>query len=118
MRSVYIHIPFCKSICSYCDFCKFLHEEVYASEYLNELSKEIDKYYDIIKEKYKIKKEEKNESQFDIFRDLEKIEQDTMLESILTLNEKKAFQELKSNKEKILKKEQRIINKYRMKQIF
>ena len=46
MRSVYIHIPFCKSICSYCDFCKFLHEEVYASEYLNELSKEIDKYYD------------------------------------------------------------------------
>ncbi len=46
MRSVYIHIPFCKSICSYCDFCKFLHEEVYASEYLNELSKEIDKFYD------------------------------------------------------------------------
>ena len=46
MRSVYIHIPFCKSICIYCDFCKFLHEEVYASEYLNELSKEIDKYYD------------------------------------------------------------------------
>lgn len=46
MRSVYIHIPFCKSICSYCDFCKFLHEEVYASEYLNELSREIDKYYD------------------------------------------------------------------------
>lgn len=46
MRSVYIHIPFCKSICSYCDFCKFLHEEVYASEYLNELEKEIEKYYD------------------------------------------------------------------------
>lgn len=46
MRSVYIHIPFCKSICSYCDFCKFLHEEVYVSEYLNELEKEIEKYYD------------------------------------------------------------------------
>ena len=42
MRSVYIHIPFCKSICSYCDFCKFLHEEVYVSEYLTELEKEID----------------------------------------------------------------------------
>ena len=112
------------------EFIEFLPKKIIlASQMYNALSKinlikiddniiEIDKYYDIIKEKYNITKEEKNESQFDIFRDLEKIEQDTMLESILTLNEKKAFQELKSNKEKILKKEQRIINKYRMKQIF
>lgn len=46
MRSVYIHIPFCKSICSYCDFCKFIYSEAWADSYLNELEKEILKYYD------------------------------------------------------------------------
>lgn len=46
MRSVYIHIPFCSSICSYCDFCKFLHHEIWANEYLEHLEKEIDQYYD------------------------------------------------------------------------
>ncbi len=45
MRSVYIHIPFCKSICSYCDFPKFLHDNVWAEEYLVHLEKEIKKYY-------------------------------------------------------------------------
>ena len=44
MRSVYIHIPFCSSICSYCDFCKFLHDEIWADEYLSHLEKEINKY--------------------------------------------------------------------------
>ena len=46
MRSVYIHIPFCSSICSYCDFCKFLHNEIWAEEYLKHLEKEIDENYD------------------------------------------------------------------------
>lgn len=46
MRSVYIHIPFCKSICSYCDFCKFLHNEEWASKYLDVLKQEIDEYYE------------------------------------------------------------------------
>ena len=46
MRSVYVHIPFCKSICSYCDFCKFLHKEEWANIYLDSLSKEIDEYYE------------------------------------------------------------------------
>ena len=46
MRAVYIHIPFCKSICSYCDFCKFLHKEEWARLYLNSLSNEVDKYYE------------------------------------------------------------------------
>ena len=46
MRSVYIHIPFCKSICSYCDFCKFLYNEEWAQSYLNALKNEIYEYYE------------------------------------------------------------------------
>ena len=46
MRGLYIHIPFCNSICSYCDFCKFLYNEEWASNYLNVLSEEIDEYYE------------------------------------------------------------------------
>ena len=54
MRSVYIHIPFCNSICSYCDFCKFLHNDKWASFYLDVLESEIDEYYedDIVKTIY------------------------------------------------------------------
>lgn len=54
MRSVYIHIPFCNSICSYCDFCKFLHNDTWASIYLDYLSKEVDLYYenDLVKTIY------------------------------------------------------------------
>ncbi len=46
MRSVYIHIPFCKSICSYCDFCKFLYNEEWANLYLDALNQEIIEYYE------------------------------------------------------------------------
>lgn len=46
MRSVYIHIPFCNSICSYCDFSKMLYNPTWADLYLDALEKEIDKYYD------------------------------------------------------------------------
>lgn len=46
MRGVYIHIPFCNSICSYCDFCKFLNNEKWANNYLESLNKEIDTYYE------------------------------------------------------------------------
>lgn len=45
MRSVYIHIPFCKSICSYCDFCKLFYHGPWVTQYLNSLLLEIqDKY--------------------------------------------------------------------------
>ena len=44
-RSVYIHIPFCKSICSYCDFCKVFYVKKWVPKYLDELQKEvIDRY--------------------------------------------------------------------------
>ena len=46
MRAVYIHIPFCKSICSYCDFCKFLYNEEWAQSYLSALKDEIYEYYE------------------------------------------------------------------------
>ncbi len=41
VRSAYIHIPFCKSICSYCDFCKFLYDYQNIDSYLLALKEEI-----------------------------------------------------------------------------
>lgn len=46
MNSVYVHIPFCKSICSYCDFCKLLYNGGFVTQYLNALLKEIKNKYD------------------------------------------------------------------------
>ena len=45
IKSLYLHIPFCMQICSYCDFCKMFYNEKLVNDYLNELEKEIDKYY-------------------------------------------------------------------------
>ena len=45
MRGVYIHIPFCKKICSYCDFCKMYLNDKYITEYLVALEKEIKSRY-------------------------------------------------------------------------
>ena len=45
MNHVYIHIPFCKHICSYCDFCKMFYNKELASNYLDSLKNEIDEYY-------------------------------------------------------------------------
>ena len=41
IKSCYIHIPFCNTICSYCDFCKLLYNEKIVDSYLEHLEKEI-----------------------------------------------------------------------------
>lgn len=43
--SVYIHIPFCKKICTYCDFCKVLYNKEWAVKYLKTLKEEIKDRY-------------------------------------------------------------------------
>ena len=45
VKSAYIHIPFCNSICSYCDFCKIYYNGDIVSRYLKALEKEIKSYY-------------------------------------------------------------------------
>jgi len=45
MRHAYFHIPFCRNICSYCDFCKILYELNQTSEYLTALEAEVKDYY-------------------------------------------------------------------------
>ncbi len=45
MKNAYIHIPFCKTICTYCDFCKMYYNAKWASVYLDSLEKEIDSKY-------------------------------------------------------------------------
>ena len=40
-KSLYIHIPFCEHVCSYCDFTKLFYNEKYEIPYLEALEKEI-----------------------------------------------------------------------------
>ncbi|MFI3260874.1 MAG: radical SAM family heme chaperone HemW [bacterium] len=44
-KSVYVHIPFCTKICTYCDFPKMLYKEDFVLRYLISLEKEIKEYY-------------------------------------------------------------------------
>ncbi|WP_414046956.1 radical SAM family heme chaperone HemW [Macrococcus equi] len=46
MRSIYIHIPFCNRICTYCDFNKFLIKNQPVDEYLEALVKELNQIED------------------------------------------------------------------------
>ncbi len=45
IKSCYIHIPFCKNICSYCDFCKFYYHDTLVNSYLDALLEEIKDRY-------------------------------------------------------------------------
>ena len=45
IKSAYIHIPFCETICAYCDFCKFYYRKEWVSPYLKALKKEIETSY-------------------------------------------------------------------------
>lgn len=44
-KGLYIHVPFCSNICSYCDFCKFYYNENFVDKYLVALEKELDNYH-------------------------------------------------------------------------
>ncbi len=45
VKAVYIHIPFCRKICSYCDFCKFFYQEQLVDQYLIQLQQEMQERY-------------------------------------------------------------------------
>lgn len=44
-HSIYIHIPFCDTICSYCDFCKMFYSKSMTDDYLDTLQREIEENY-------------------------------------------------------------------------
>ena len=42
---IYIHLPFCSSICTYCDFPKMLYDKKFTTKYLQYLKEEIKERY-------------------------------------------------------------------------
>ena len=41
MRGIYIHIPFCRKICNYCDFYKMVVSDKFKDEYIDYLIKDL-----------------------------------------------------------------------------
>lgn len=50
---IYIHIPFCKKKCDYCDFISYCNKDEYIRQYIETLKKEIET--ELQKDKYNIK---------------------------------------------------------------
>lgn len=46
MLGLYVHIPFCNTICTYCDFPKIIANECKKEEYIDNLIKELESYKD------------------------------------------------------------------------
>lgn len=44
MKGLYIHIPFCRQKCKYCDFVSFAGKEALAEEYITALKREAEEY--------------------------------------------------------------------------
>src|SRR5882724_6615180 len=44
---IYLHIPFCRSHCSYCDFATGMYEDALADRYVNSLIREIAKWSEV-----------------------------------------------------------------------
>jgi len=44
---LYVHIPFCESLCPYCSFHRFVFDERLAKKYFNALMREIEMYRDL-----------------------------------------------------------------------
>ena len=41
IKHLYIHVPFCKTICSYCDFCHRVYDQKLVDKWLDAITKEI-----------------------------------------------------------------------------
>ena len=50
MLGLYVHIPFCNTICTYCDFPKIIANNQKKEEYINYLIKELETYKDKLKD--------------------------------------------------------------------
>src|SRR5215211_1925524 len=47
---IYIHVPFCRSRCSYCDFATGAYEGALAERYVRALAREIESFEDDIRD--------------------------------------------------------------------